>query len=146
MPRWGVDHLPVSHYRCCFYCYSYRCCCCYLRFGFFGDQDPSLGPSRRPEDPSEAVAESKTIIWNGPMGVFEMSKFEIGTLDMRVGCRSRVICIYLRHLSRVEVSSDTSCLLSLWPGPLKRVSCQGVSVSVRPPQTLPQSYDGRFYG
>ena len=26
----------------------------------------------------EAVAESKTIIWNGPMGVFEMSKFEIG--------------------------------------------------------------------
>jgi len=28
---------------------------------------------------AKAVAESKTIIWNGPMGVFEMSKFEIGT-------------------------------------------------------------------
>merc|ERR1712032_1763025 len=24
----------------------------------------------------KAVAESKTIIWNGPMGVFEMAKFE----------------------------------------------------------------------
>merc|ERR1712151_499067 len=28
---------------------------------------------------AKAVAESKTIIWNGPMGVFEMSKFEAGT-------------------------------------------------------------------
>merc|ERR1712060_598100 len=27
----------------------------------------------------EAVEASKTIIWNGPMGVFEMSKFEVGT-------------------------------------------------------------------
>jgi len=28
---------------------------------------------------AKAVSESKTIIWNGPMGVFEMAKFEIGT-------------------------------------------------------------------
>ena len=28
---------------------------------------------------SEAIESSKTIIWNGPMGVFEMSNFEIGT-------------------------------------------------------------------
>jgi len=28
---------------------------------------------------AKAVAESKTIIWNGPMGVFEMEKFEAGT-------------------------------------------------------------------
>merc|ERR1712014_201547 len=28
---------------------------------------------------AKAVMESKTIIWNGPMGVFEMSKFEAGT-------------------------------------------------------------------
>merc|ERR1712151_1203602 len=28
---------------------------------------------------AKAVAESKTIIWNGPMGVFEMAKFEAGT-------------------------------------------------------------------
>merc|ERR1712187_572178 len=27
----------------------------------------------------KAVDESKTIIWNGPMGVFEMAKFETGT-------------------------------------------------------------------
>merc|ERR1719413_93945 len=29
-----------------------------------------------------AVMESKTIIWNGPMGVFEMAKFEIGTKSL----------------------------------------------------------------
>lgn len=29
-----------------------------------------------------AVAESKTIIWNGPMGVFEMARFEVGTKSL----------------------------------------------------------------
>merc|ERR1719237_1828473 len=29
-----------------------------------------------------AVRESKTILWNGPMGVFEMSKFEVGTKSL----------------------------------------------------------------
>ncbi len=28
---------------------------------------------------SKVIAESKTILWNGPMGVFEMKKFETGT-------------------------------------------------------------------
>ena len=28
---------------------------------------------------SEVIMESKTILWNGPMGVFEMSNFEEGT-------------------------------------------------------------------
>ncbi|HEY4800737.1 MAG TPA: phosphoglycerate kinase, partial [Bacteroidia bacterium] len=28
---------------------------------------------------SEVIAKSKTILWNGPMGVFEMSNFENGT-------------------------------------------------------------------
>jgi phosphoglycerate kinase len=28
---------------------------------------------------STAIAESKTILWNGPMGVFEMEKFAGGT-------------------------------------------------------------------
>merc|ERR1712038_770790 len=31
---------------------------------------------------AEAIAKSKTIIWNGPMGVFEMGKFEAGTKEM----------------------------------------------------------------
>merc|ERR1719487_2403573 len=31
---------------------------------------------------SAAIAASKTIIWNGPMGVFEMGKFESGTKTM----------------------------------------------------------------
>jgi len=30
----------------------------------------------------KAVKASKTIIWNGPMGVFEMGKFEIGTKSL----------------------------------------------------------------
>merc|ERR1719150_2772772 len=28
---------------------------------------------------TEAVKSAKTILWNGPMGVFEMAKFEVGT-------------------------------------------------------------------
>merc|ERR1712207_83258 len=31
---------------------------------------------------AKAVMESKTIIWNGPMGVFEMAKFETGTKSL----------------------------------------------------------------
>ncbi|CAE8666039.1 unnamed protein product, partial [Polarella glacialis] len=31
---------------------------------------------------AEAIAKSKTIVWNGPMGVFEMGKFEAGTKTM----------------------------------------------------------------
>lgn len=31
---------------------------------------------------AQAVAEAKTIIWNGPMGVFEMKSFEAGTKQM----------------------------------------------------------------
>merc|ERR1712050_477151 len=31
---------------------------------------------------AEAIAKAKTIIWNGPMGVFEMKSFETGTKSM----------------------------------------------------------------
>merc|ERR1712203_1097604 len=31
---------------------------------------------------AEAVAASKTVIWNGPMGVFEMASFEAGTKEL----------------------------------------------------------------
>jgi len=31
------------------------------------------------KDFSEVIENSKTILWNGPMGVFEMSSFEKGT-------------------------------------------------------------------
>ncbi len=37
-----------------------------------------IGP-KAVENFSKAVASSKTILWNGPMGVFEMSNFENGT-------------------------------------------------------------------
>jgi len=39
------------------------------------------GPKSR-EQNAEAIAKSKTIIWNGPMGVFEMDKFADGTKTM----------------------------------------------------------------
>ena len=31
------------------------------------------------KDFSQVIAESKNILWNGPMGVFEMEKFQAGT-------------------------------------------------------------------
>merc|ERR1712039_926871 len=31
---------------------------------------------------ADAIAKARTIIWNGPMGVFEMKKFETGTKTM----------------------------------------------------------------
>jgi phosphoglycerate kinase len=33
---------------------------------------------------SEVVKKSKTILWNGPMGVFEMEKFQAGTKAVAV--------------------------------------------------------------
>jgi phosphoglycerate kinase len=37
-----------------------------------------LGPDSR-EEFAEVIRNSKTILWNGPMGVFEMSNFSLGT-------------------------------------------------------------------
>jgi phosphoglycerate kinase len=37
-----------------------------------------LGPSAR-EEFAGVIEDSKTILWNGPMGVFEMSNFSLGT-------------------------------------------------------------------
>ncbi|MFD3000344.1 phosphoglycerate kinase [Pontibacter toksunensis] len=37
-----------------------------------------IGPSAR-EQYAAVIANSKTILWNGPMGVFEMSNFSVGT-------------------------------------------------------------------
>ncbi len=34
------------------------------------------------KDYSEVIANSKTILWNGPMGVFEMEKFKKGTVEI----------------------------------------------------------------
>merc|ERR1719353_2662227 len=46
--------------------------------GFMG---LDCGP-RSVEMNAAAVAAVKTIIWNGPMGVFEMAKFEVGTKSL----------------------------------------------------------------
>lgn len=34
---------------------------------------------------NEALETTKTVIWNGPMGVFEFDKFAVGT-EVRVNC------------------------------------------------------------
>merc|ERR1711924_550608 len=46
--------------------------------GFMG---LDCGPASN-EMNAKAVQEAKTIIWNGPMGVFEMAKFEVGTKSL----------------------------------------------------------------
>jgi len=46
--------------------------------GFMG---LDCGPESNKKN-AEAVAKAKTIIWNGPMGVFEMASFETGTKSM----------------------------------------------------------------
>merc|ERR1711972_387698 len=46
--------------------------------GFLG---LDIGP-KSIEDNAAAIAKSKTIVWNGPMGVFEMGAFEAGTKVM----------------------------------------------------------------
>ena len=46
-----------------------------IRDGFMG---LDIGP-KAIEDFSDIIKRSKVIIWNGPMGVFEMSNFERGT-------------------------------------------------------------------
>nr|AAW79328.1 phosphoglycerate kinase [Guillardia theta] len=52
-----------------------------IKAGFMGlDCGPESIKKNR-----EAIMSSKTIIWNGPMGVFEMSKFEGGTKAMMDG-------------------------------------------------------------
>ena len=49
----------------------------------FGDiQSDWMGLDIGPETAklfAAVVTDSKTILWNGPMGVFEMEKFEVGT-------------------------------------------------------------------
>merc|ERR1712216_871565 len=46
--------------------------------GFMG---LDCGPQSQARN-AEAIASSKTLIWNGPMGVFEMASFEVGTKSM----------------------------------------------------------------
>ncbi len=42
-----------------------------------------IGP-KAIEDYCETIKQSKTILWNGPMGVFEMDKFEAGTKQVAI--------------------------------------------------------------
>ncbi|MEM7573067.1 MAG: phosphoglycerate kinase [Bacteroidota bacterium] len=51
-----------------------------VQAGAIGDEWEGLdiGPETV-EEFSAVIAESKTILWNGPMGVFEMSNFAVGT-------------------------------------------------------------------
>lgn len=43
----------------------------------------------------DALETTKTVIWNGPMGVFEFDKFAVGT--------EVCICVYIQNLFLSEV-------------------------------------------
>lgn len=45
-----------------------------------------IGPGAAAEF-GDRIAEASTVLWNGPMGVFEDPRFEAGTLGCPVGCR-----------------------------------------------------------
>merc|ERR1719384_2918288 len=53
---------------------------------------------------AEAIAKSKTIIWNGPMGVFEMGKFESGTKEMM----SKIVEVTAAGTTTVIGGGDTA--------------------------------------
>jgi phosphoglycerate kinase len=42
-----------------------------------------IGPTTR-EQFATVINQSKTVVWNGPMGVFEMPAFSQGTLDIAI--------------------------------------------------------------
>ncbi|MCW1000422.1 phosphoglycerate kinase, partial [Streptococcus anginosus] len=46
-----------------------------------GWQSLDIGPESVKEF-DEVIASSKTVFWNGPMGVFEMSNYAEGTLEV----------------------------------------------------------------
>merc|ERR1712064_99258 len=48
----------------------------------FGEDGEIKDATKSIELNAAAVKASKTIIWNGPMGVFEMAKFEVGTKSL----------------------------------------------------------------
>ena len=63
----------IYYYYYCYYYYYYCYCHChchyYYYYYYYYDYHYYIGA---------AVASSKTLIWNGPMGVFEMTAFEAG--------------------------------------------------------------------
>lgn len=45
-----------------------------------------IGPKTRKELFKKTIVEAKTVIWNGPMGVFEMPAFAEGTRAVAAAC------------------------------------------------------------
>ena len=46
-----------------------------------GDRIVDVGPKTRSRY-AELVREARTVVWNGPMGVFEIDAFAAGTMDL----------------------------------------------------------------
>jgi hypothetical protein len=57
---------------------------------------------------AQAILSSKTIIWNGPMGVFEMAKFETGARSSLSLPLSLFLSLSLLSLSHLSLSLSLS--------------------------------------
>ena len=64
---------------------------------------------------SEAIRESKTVVWNGPMGAFEYSPFDVGTVSI-----SRTIAGLTRAKKLTSIAGGGDVLSALTHSGLKQ--------------------------
>merc|ERR1712178_289077 len=83
-----------------------------------------------------AIAKSKTIVWNGPMGVFEMAPFEAGTKKMM----DKIVVVTLPLLARstrLSTKCHTAALVAVPPwSSWKARSCLVSQPLMRPKKPL----------
>ena len=100
-----------------------------------GLQGLDVGPKSR-EDFAQAIKRAKTIIWNGPMGVFEMEKFAAGTKSMMDAVVERT----KEGATTVIGGGDTATCCAKWKTEDKVTHCStggGVSLMILEGKKLP---------
>ena len=87
----------------------------------------------------KAVNEIRTIIWDGPMGVFAMSKFEIGTksLGTAIGVPAAMPRPY--RISQGAVAIEEAVFVLSCPRTRTLVHVILVSLDAAPPQVVPNA-------
>ena len=61
---------------------------------------------------SEALETTKTVIWNGPMGVFEFDKFAVGTEVKMLGHRIWFHLFFKEVLTESGVATVLCCVVA----------------------------------
>jgi phosphoglycerate kinase len=85
---------------------------------------------------AQAIAESRTIIWNGPMGVFEMDSFAVGTKNMM----EDVIAATQAGVTTIIGGGDTATACKKWDAEDKVTHCStggGASLELMEGKVLP---------